>query len=39
MHPGIRPRPFLQKGLDASEDELDAIILGEFENYLVEILP
>lgn len=39
MHPGIRPRPFLQKGLAASEGELDAIILGEFEGYLVEILP
>lgn len=39
MHPGIRPRPFLQKGLEASKDELDAIILGEFEGYLLEILP
>lgn len=39
MHPGIRPKPFLQKGLEASKDELDAIILGEFEDYLVEILP
>ena len=39
MHPGIRPRPFLQKGLDASLPEIDALIIQEFEVNLLDILP
>ena len=38
-HPGIRPKPYLQKGLDASIDAIDAIITSEFEVNLLEILP